>query len=274
MTFTHSLLTLEAIDRARSLARLTGGEGYLKLQAKTISDDLLARQKLPETVERWEQGKRETFTMRRVSIPAGVQRRLVAKNRETLRRNYPKAYEAVVTESAPEHAYSARLDPIKSGRASAEWNGYKAEGVEEWTASLAKRFGDREWSVTSVRAATLLELKQLRLAQERRIDKARVELVDFVIENELPLIIPGLGDGRVVLRENGPSFSIDYDRLEKEFPGAAVLITRNSVRGSMRIDFRKPRPVSNVDEEGYDDSDDSGFSVSYTERMRRGGVEL
>ena len=262
MAFTHSLISLEALDRARSLARLIGGQDYLQLQAKSISDALLARPSLPKHITKRENSQWVQHNLRRTEVKPSEQRRLPAKQREKLRTQYPAAYRAAVTEKKPEHAHQVRLDAVKTGTKSGEWARYKGEGVAEWKGKLEQRFGSLSWSPID-QANALFDLRTLRRAEEGRVEAARAELAEFVISNELPLIVPGLEDGQLVLRENPMSYEINYDLLEERFPQAAVLINRTAVKGSVRIDFAVWQPTA----EDPDDSDDSAFGSDYKARM-------
>lgn len=270
MTFRHTLDSLEAVELAREISRLVGGEKYLAGKLDEIQTGLLARPRLPSHITRGSGTKRTRFDVKRSERPAATERRLPPKNRAVLKRDYPQAYAAVVKETPPEHAYHVRIEAQRVGRTSYEWTEYRQEGERAWAEKLAERFGRRDWSLASEQAATLHELREIRLGAEKTIDRKKLELVQFVIAKDLPLAIPGLGDGQLKLKENGPSFKVDYDRLEKEFKAAAVLINRIEKKGSVSIAFSAWAPTL----EEPDDSDDSGFSVAYRERLRRGGIEL
>lgn len=261
MAFAHTLVTLEALDRAKELARLMGGHDYVSASAKTISDDLLALTKLPPKITRGTATQRTNYELRRVTVRPSVRRSLPKARLEALQRNFPGAYRAAVQLSPPEQPYHIRLDAA-GVRKSQEWAALKSEGHAEWVGTLTKQFGLRQWTPVT-QAEILFELKEIDSGLKHKIDIAKDDLMEFVVSNDLPLIIPGLGDGRLVLRENRPKIKVDYDLLEERFPQAATLINRAEAAGYERIDFAAWVPTP----EDPDDSDDSAFGMDYRKRM-------
>lgn len=255
--FQHTLVTLEAISRARDLAHLIGADDWLKEQSREISLGLLARPVLPGHITRRDGSKWQRHELRRITVKPGTMRTLPAKQREIMRTTYPDAFEAAVTVTRPEHPYHVRLDAAKGFRRSTEWNVLKAAGADEWKAKLAERFGDRDWSQPMVQAETLYELRNLRRGVEEKAKRAKVELSEFVITQDLPLVIPAFEDGSLVTRRTDNSYAVDYDLLERRFPQAATLVNRSAVKGSERIDFRVWTP----NDEEPDDSDDSAWGI-------------
>ena len=255
VAFSHTLVTLEAINRAKDLARLSGGQDYIKASAKTISDDLLALSNLPAKITRGAATQRTNYELRRVIVKPSVRRSLPKARREQLERNYPGAYQAAVRSTPPETPYHVRLDANKV-RASQEWATAKSEGHALWVSKLTAQFGLRQWTPVT-QAEILFELKELARSQGAAIDKAKDELMEFVLANELPLVIPGLLDGKLVLRANAPKIEVDYDLLEQRFPQAATLINRAESAGYERIDFAAWAPTP----EEPDDSDDSAWGI-------------
>lgn len=256
--FAHTPATLEAINRARELAPLIGADDWLKDQARQVSLELLARPKLPNAITRREGSKWQRHELRRVTVKPSIMRTLPAKQREVMRKAHPAAFAAAVTVSPPEHPFHVRLDAVKGVRRSTEWNALKQQGVDEWKARLAELFGDRDWSQPEVQAQTLFELRNFRRGVEDKAKKAKIALSEFVIAEDLPLIIPSFGgDGTLVTRRTENSYTVDYDLLEERFPQAATLVNRSEVRGSERVDFRLWVPTA----EDPDDSDDSAWGI-------------
>lgn len=260
MAFAHTLITLEALDRAKELARLMGGQDYLSASAKTISDDLLALNRLPGKIMRGAATQRTQFELRRVTVKPSVRRSLPKARRESLHRQYPGAYQAAVRVSPPETPYHVRLDAA-GVRKSQEWAALKSEGHAEWVGKLTREFGLRQWTPVT-QAEILFELREMRKGLDHKIDTGKDELMEFVLSNDLPRTIPGLLDGKLVLRENAPKIEVDYDLLEERFPQAAVLINRTEAAGYERIDFAAWVPTA----EDPDDSDDSAFGMDYRQR--------
>jgi hypothetical protein len=257
--FTHTLDTLEALRRAESLARLIGGQEYLDARYTELTQSLLDAERLPERIVR---GDRR-YDIRRVPVAGYTVRRLPAKARQTLERAHPAAWEAAVRVSPPERSHHIRLDAGRPGLQSTEWRAHKDAGAARWSADLEQRFGARDWSRATVRATTALELRQLRGEHGKTVDKAKIELAEFVVARELPLIIPGYRDGKIVARRNPDTYVVDYDLLEQRFPEAARLITRSTVPERMRLDFVEWKPTP----EDPDDSDDSAMGSDYRARM-------
>lgn len=257
MAFIHTPITLEALTQARDLARLIGADDYLKDQAKAISATLLARPTLPSHITRRQGSTWQRQEIKRVVTRPSVMRTLPAKQREIMRKSHPQAWAAAVRITTPEHPFHVRLDAAKAGQRSVEWNTIKAASAQEQRAVLEGRFGDRDWSQPGVQAQTLFELRELRRGTETKVSEAKVALSRFVIDHELPLIIPGYEDGKLVTRETSPGYAVDYDLLELRFPAAAKLVNRSAVSGSERIDFRLFVPTV----EEPDDSDDSAWGI-------------
>lgn len=261
MAFSHTLVTLEALDRAKELARLMGGQDYLKASAKTISDDLLAMAALPGKIQRGTPTQRTQYELRRVTVKPSVKRSLPKARREALERNYPGAYQAAVAVSPPETPYHVRLDAMGT-RKSQEWAALKSEGHAEMVGKLTGQFGLRQWTPVT-QAEILFELREMSRGFDHKIETGKDELMQFVLSHELPRIIPGLLDGRLELRANQPKIKVDYDLLEQRFPQAATLINRSEAAGYERIDFAAWVPTA----EDPDDSDDSAFGTEYRARM-------
>lgn len=260
MSFTHTLVSLEALDRAKDLARLMGGSDYLQASAKTMSDDLLALNHLPGKITRGTATQRTNHELRRVTVKPTVKRSLPKARREAMERKYPGAYRAAVTVTPPEQPYHVRLDGGGRG-ASQEWAALRSEGHALWVSTLTERFGLRQWTPVT-QAEILFELRELRRGVEHQISSGKAELMEFVLGNGLPLTVPGLLDGKLVLRANQPVTKVDFDLLEQRFPEAAVLINRSDVAGYERIDFAQWVPTP----EDPDDSDDSAFGMDYRQR--------
>jgi len=257
--FTHTLDTLEALRHAESLARLIGGQDYLDARYTELTDSLIKAERLPPKIMRG--GKR--YDVRRASVAGYTVRRLPVKARETLEREYPAAYRAAVKVSPPERSHHVRLDAGRPGQRSDEWAAHKAAGAARWSEDLAERFGKRDWSSVLVRTSTALELKELRSGHGKAVDTAKAELTEFIVTRELPLLIPGYRDGKIVTRANGMKYAVDYDVLEQSFPEAARFITRSQVPERTRLDFVLWTPTA----EDPDDSDDSAMGTEYRARM-------
>jgi hypothetical protein len=257
VAFTHTLVTLEALDRAKAVGRLIGGEAQLKQRITAVTDELKAYPVLPDhKVTRIMRGDRRYHTLRRVEVPEHSVRPRASKAKcDALRKSRPRAYEAAVRVVPPAQPYHARLD--STGRlASTEWAAVREEGSAIWQDKLAQRFGTREWNARN-QVDILFDLRNLRLDEEKRIAAAKVELMKFIVANDLPRIIPSFGDGRLVLRENGPPYTVDYELLEKEFPAALNLFPASTVKGSVRLDFVVWTPTPDEP----DDSDDSAYGI-------------
>jgi hypothetical protein len=239
---------------AHALARKMGGKEYLTAKAKMVADNLMSRDTIPPHVTVRENGALQTYRIARI-YPRPTHRRAVDK--AVLKRMYPSAYQAAVTVSAPDRPYQLRLDPEFPGKKSQEWSTERSLGADNWAAVLEQRYGALEWNRLDTQTRVLYELRRDARAQDARIEAARAELILFVTDNQLPLVVRGLGDGRLVLRENPPLVRVDYDVLETQFPAAASLIKRFTTPGTPQIRFLKPK--SEDDEE--DDSDDSASGI-------------
>jgi hypothetical protein len=258
MGFTHTLMSLEALSRAKELSRLIGAEKVLDERVTQITSSLLASPDRPSRIVRNDRTYRELRVVERAPYTT---RRLYAKNATVMRRDYPLAYREAVTEVKSERAYHPRLQ-ARIGRASQEWAALRSEGAAAMDDDLRTRFGQRP-SGSRALAGILLELRELRSGHAQRVSKAKVDLVEFVIGEELPLRIPGLLDGEITLRVNPISYQVDADLLEQRFPAAATLLTRTAYGPSTRLEFVKWEPTP----EDPDDSDDSAFGSEYRARM-------
>lgn len=245
-------LIVQALDMAHAIARREGGVTYMEEKAKEVSGHLMNREVIPETVLIHEGSKLQPYRVTRTYPKAAVRRTV---DKKILKRMYPHAYQAVVSITKPEKPYQLRLEAVFGGKPSKEWTEEKANGADHWARVLQERYSALQWTDVALQTRVLLELRRDARDQRNRAGAERQTLVDFVTEHELPLIIRGFGDGRLVLRENGPRTSINYDQLEKEFPAAATLITRSTTPGVPQIRFDIPKV-----EEG-DDSDDSGWGI-------------
>jgi hypothetical protein len=256
MAFTrpNDPVTVQALEMAHAIARREGGVAYIESKAKEVSGHLVSREVIPERVMVREGSKLQPYRVTR-TYPRAAVRRTVDK--ATLKRVYPHAYQAVVTVTKPEKPYQLRLEAVFGGKAAKEWSEEKATGADHWARLLQERYGELSWEDVSLQTRVLLELRRDAADQKDRAGAERQALIDFITANELPLVIRSLGDGRIVLRENGLRTSVNYDLLEREFPAAATLIKRNTTPGVPQIRFDKPKD----DLEEGDDSDDSGWSI-------------
>lgn len=251
-----ALRMLDALAQAREVARRIGAEEYLKAQARAVASELKARPGLPEhiTVSPGGMGRPQKLRVKRVTISAGVRRSIKLAD---LKRRFPAAYQAAVTTSAPDEVYQVRFDPIKAGKPSTEWKAIKAEGATGAAQALSARFGTWDWSQVSRQAAALYGIREMAAGTTKQIKVAKHELVLFITDNELPLIIPSYLDAKLVLRENAIRTKVDYEELEQRFPGAAELITRTPTAAQERLIFVSPA----LDPDEVDDSDDSAMGI-------------
>jgi len=146
--------------------------------------------------------------------------------------------------------------------ASTEWAALREEGAAIWRGRLEQRFAHTPSDAQGA-AHILFELRQLHRGAEVATVKAKDELAKFVVDNDLPLVIPSWGDGKLALRPNPPRVTVDYDVLEREFPAALDIFPKTEYPSSATVRFVQRMPAP----EDPDDSDDSGFGLEYRERM-------
>jgi hypothetical protein len=222
-------------DQAHHIARALGALEYLDGKVKEIGRTLAETPDLPEFIHMPEGGFPTRYDVR-VWTPRDSVRRNVS--RKDLKLRFPHAFRAVTTEVKPEKPYHVRLDAKKGAVKAAEWAALKAEGAGIQEVRLRELYGALEWR-PDVMLRVLRELRVERDTRTAKVDARKDALIAFVCEHELPLIIPGAGDGKIVLRENPVRVQVDYDRLEADHPEAAALITRTAMRGTPRVMFRK-----------------------------------
>lgn len=236
----------EVHAQAHRIARAVGALDYLDAKVKEIGRQLAETPGLPEFIHMPEGGLPTRYDVR-VWTPRDSVRRNVT--RKDLKLKFPHAYRAVATETRPVKPYYVRLDAKKGGVKAAEWADLKAEGAAAQEQVLRERYGALDWR-PDVMLRVLRGLRVEAAERKERVERRKDALITFVCDHELPLNIPGVGDGKIVLRENPVKVSIDYDRLEAEFPAAASLISRTPMRGTPRVMFRKH-------EDGFDPEGDA-----------------
>ncbi|ASU00839.1 hypothetical protein NTR1_87 [Nocardia phage NTR1] len=232
--------------QAHTIARSIGALDYLDSKVKEIGRQLAETPGLPEFIHMPEGGFPTKYAVR-VWTPRDSVRRNVS--RKDLKLRFPHAYRAVMTETKPEKPYHVRLDAKKGGVKATEWAALKAEGAGAQEQVLRERYGALEWQ-PDVMLRVLRLLRVQRAEHEVKLEQRKDALIAFVCDHELPLILPGATDGKIVLRENPVKVAIDYDALEARFPDAAALISRTPMRGTPRVMFRKY-------EEGFDPEGDA-----------------
>lgn len=242
----------EVRTRAENIAIGMGGVEYLDLMSKTIGASYADKELPPEFAVMNPHGRLIRLRTR-VWTPRGERRNI---SRNALRQRFPHAYNACVKTSPPDHPYHVRLD-APGREKSQHWAGLKAAGAASWEMALRDRFGTGEWETVQA-LRHLYDLRADRKRLEESVDQQKRELILFITDNELPLTTKVTTDGQVVLRENAPKVSVNYDLLELRYPAAAALITRTPLSETPRLVIQEIKDDDpgerELDEDDYADS--------------------
>lgn len=228
-----SVLLSQVLDKATRIAKSIGGIDYMEDRSKEIGALLAERASLPERITIREPNRgMVAYTVKRWEVKPS-RRRYVSATK--LKAQFPHAYRAVVTSTNPDRVYQLRLDGPRVGKKSEEWAALKAVGASNSQEFFEGKFDGATWGPDTYLKA-LHMLRTNTAASKARLEASKDELTEFIVDHELPLIVPGLRDGRVTLRENGPKLKIDYDMLEQRFPNAAkLLVTTTTQPGGTRV---------------------------------------
>jgi len=222
-------LNQDIYDLAVSIKRSQGRREYFAKPAKLISDKLMER------------GRPTTFHVRDHTGPdpfrkyQGTLRTRRAYIRRSpklaaLRKDHPKVYSELVTETPAPFPYTVTLRSVKFGTTCEEWTDVMAAGQESARNDfLAKweHITDEQWTFPDTRSRVLWTLREQMARIKRHEEMKRRELAALCAAHDMRRI-PGRRDGLIVVSDAAPKREVDIDAL-LALPGMGDYVTISRV---------------------------------------------